>query len=202
VYRSFTASAEEKSLKSQRVCKHEASHLLCAYVLGLPVQEVATDEKGPRVVVYDEESVQQPGVMVQQAQLDRLAVVALSGLMAEADAYGKAVGASADLSLLGGMLLRCTPPLSANAQQDVTRYSALMAWTIIKRYNRAFDAITAALEEGTSLAGCLRAAEAAEAAGAQADVATAEATAEAIKKETPQERAARERDEMAARGRF
>jgi hypothetical protein len=33
----------------------------------------------------------------------------------------------------------------------VTRYAALMAWTIIKKHERAFDAITAALESGTSL---------------------------------------------------
>ena len=120
-FRAATANEEEKRLRSQRVCKHEASHLLCAYVLGLPIQEVASGEKGPRVVVYDEEAVQQPGVLVQQSQVDALAVVAMSGLMAEADAYGKALGASEDLKLLGGILLRCSPPLPAQKQQDVTR---------------------------------------------------------------------------------
>lgn len=77
-----------------------------------------------------------------------------------------------------------------------------MAWTIIKKYERAFNAITTALEAGKGLGDCLRAAEEAEAAGAEADASVAVAQAEAIKKETPQERAAREREEMAARGRF
>ena len=77
-----------------------------------------------------------------------------------------------------------------------------MAWTIIKKHPRAFDAIAAALEDGKSLAECLRAAEAAEEGQAEQEAAAATAAAEAIKRETPQERAARERAEMAARGRF
>jgi len=201
-YKAATASQDEKDLRGQRVCKHEASHLLCAYVLGLPVQEVTADDKGPRVVVYDEESVQQPGVLVQGAQIDALAVVAMSGLMAEADAYGKALGASEDLKLLGQMMARCTPALSPQKQQDTSRYAALTAWTIIKKHGKAFDAITAALGAGKSLGECLRAAEEAEAMQSEADKVAASSQAEVVAKETPQERAARERDEMAARGRF
>ena len=72
----------------------------------------------------------------------------MSGLMAEADAYGKALGASEDLKLLGSILLRTTPPIPAQKQQDMTRYSALMAWTIVKRYDAAFKAMVAALEAG------------------------------------------------------
>lgn len=201
-YKAATANAEEKRLRGQRVCKHEASHLLCAYVLGLPIDEVVAGDKGPRVVVYDEESVQQPGVLVQSAQIDSLAVVAMSGLMAEADAYGKALGATEDLKLLGAMMARCSPPLPPQKQQDTSRYAALTAWTIIKKHQAAFDAITAGLEAGKGLGDCLRAAEAAEAAQSESDKVRAASKAEAIAKETPQERAAREREEMAARGRF
>ena len=121
-YRAATANEEEKKIRGQRVCKHEASHLLCAYVLGLPIQEVATDDKGPRVVVYDEQNVQQPGVLVRAEQLDRLAVVAMSGLMAEAEAYGKALGVSEDLKLLNSLMARCTPAMPAQKQQDTSRF--------------------------------------------------------------------------------
>ena len=76
----------------------------------------------------------------------------MSGLMAEADAYGKALGASEDLKLLGSILLRTTPPIPAQKQQEMTRYSALMAWTIIKRYDAAFKAMVSALEAGKVLA--------------------------------------------------
>merc|ERR1712023_47429 len=120
--------------------------------------------------------------------------------MAEADAYGKSVGASEDLKLLGQILARCSPPMPGKTQQETTRYAALTAWTIIKKYNRAYDAITGALEQGKGVSECLRAAEEAEVIGAKADAAAAVAKAEAIKKETPQERAARERDEMAKEG--
>ena len=73
---------------------------------------------------------------------------------------------------------------------------------IIKKHQAAFDAITAALGEGKGLADCLRAAEEAEAAQSESDKVAAVAQADALAKETPQERAAREREEMAARGRF
>ena len=202
-FRSITASDEEKKTRAERVAKHEASHLLCAHVLGLPVQEVSVDANGgPRVVVYDEESAQAPGTFVGEGQVEPLAVVALSGLMAEAEAFGKALGASEDLKLLNSLLLRSRPPLSAQAQQDTTRYAALMAWTIIQKHRAAYDAITSALMAGKGLSECIKAAEAAEATKEAAGVAAATAMAEAIKKETPQEKAARERAEDAARGRF
>jgi len=201
-FRAAVANEEEKRTRALRVCKHEAAHLLCAYTLGLPVQEVVADEKGPRVVVFDEELSQQPGQFVDASQVDALAVVAMSGFMAEADAYGKALGASEDLKLLNSILLRCTPPIPAQKQQDTTRYAALMAWTIVKKYEAAYDAIVGALSEGKGLVECLRAAEDAHAVQGEAKAAAAAARAEAIAKETPQERAAREREEMAARGRF
>ena len=202
MFRAATANDEEKRTRGLRVCKHEASHLLCAYVLGLPIQEVTVDPKGPRVVVYDEEMVLQPGQLVQQEQINTLAIVAMSGLMAEADFYGKALGATDDLKVLNNVLLRCTPPLPAEKQQDTTRYAALMAWTIIKRHERAFDAITAALEAGKSLAECLQAAEEAEKGQSAEATAGAVAKAETVANETPVEKAARERAEDAARGKF
>ena len=201
-FRAATANAEEKEARARRVCTHEASHLLCAYVLGLPVQEVVAEEKGPRVVVFDEELAQQPGQFVSGEQVDKLAVVATSGLMAEASAYGKAVGASEDLALLNQILLRCNPPIPAQKQQDKTRYAALMAWTIANKHPAALEAITTALSEGKSLGECLLAAETAEASRSVEEQAAAAAAAEARATETPQERAAREREEMAARGKF
>jgi len=201
-YKSITASADEKKTKTQRVCKHEASHLLCAYCLGMPVDEVSAGSKGPQVVVYDEAAVQTPGRFVPQADVGRLAVVAMSGLMAEADAYGRASGANEDLSMLGQVMLRAQPQMAANEQQDMTRYAALTAWTIVKKHEDAFDAITEALAQGKSAAECLQAAEAAELGSAAKAEAAKRAKEEMLANETPQQRAAREREEMAARGRF
>lgn len=202
-YKAATASEEERSLGKLRVCKHEASHLLTAYVLGLPIKEVTVDAKGgPRVVVYDEELAQAPGQFVPAATIDKLACVAVSGLVAEADAYGKALGASEDLKVLNSILLRCQPPIPPAKQQDTTRYAALMAWTILDKHRAAFDAITAALDGGKGLSACLEAAEQAEARQSDDAKAAAVARAEALANETPQEKAAREREEMAARGRF
>ena len=66
----------------------------------------------------------------------------------------------------------------------------------------AFEAITTALSQGKSLGECLLAAETAEASRSVEEQAAAAAAAEARATETPQERAAREREEMAARGKF
>jgi len=202
-FRAIAAGDEEKRSRAQRVAKHEASHLLCAYVLGLPIQEVTVDDKGsPRVVVYDEEAAQAPGTFVEgESKACSLAVVALSGLMAEAEAYGKALGVSEDLKLLNSILLRAKPALNGQQQQDTTRYAALMAFTIINKHRAAYDAVTAALEAGKGLNECLQAAEEAEMGRLNLGASATAVKAEAIAKETPQERAARERAEDAARGR-
>jgi len=199
-FRAATANEEEKRLRAQRVCKHEAAHLLTAYVLGLPIQEVSAEAAGPRVVVYDEEAAVTSGQLVGADKIDRLATVAVAGLMAEADAYGQALGAAEDLKLLNGLLIRTTPQIPPGKMQDKTRNAALVAWTILKRYQAAFDAIVAALAGGQGLAATLKAAEAAEAAKSRASSTLATAEAEAVAKETPQEKAARERAEMAAEG--
>ena len=100
------------------------------------------------------------------------------------------------------LLVRCNPPLPSGTQQSTARYAALEAWSIVNRHRKALDAIADSLQEGKALGECLRAAEEAEAGQAEADAAAAAAQVEARAKETPQERAAREREEMAARGRF
>jgi hypothetical protein len=198
---SLKAGEDEKASRMERVCKHEASHLLTAYVLGLPIDEVCIEAATPRVVVYDEELVQRPGRLIDSSDSSALAVVAVSGLVAEAVAYGKALGASADLELLNKMLLQTRPPLPAGTIAETTRYAALMAWSILQKHSLAYDAIAAALQEGKGLAECLEAAEEAERSQAEADAAAKVARAESIAKETPQERAARERAEDAARRR-
>merc|ERR1711908_74965 len=135
------------------ICRHEAAHLLTAHLLGCPVRTVAVDGGKPRVEVYDEEAVQTPGTTVGSEELPSLAVIAMSGMMADAD-----------LVLLNNLLQRSRPPIPAEEQQSTTRWASLMAWTIIKKYQRAYDAIYEELLAGSDLATCLSKAEAAEAA--------------------------------------
>jgi len=73
---------------------------------------------------------------------------------------------------------------------------------IIKKHPAAYEAVSQSLAQGKSVADCLQAAEAADLGQAAADAAAATAQEEKIANETPQERAAREREEMAARGRL
>lgn len=156
-----SATAKQDTL--ERRARHEAAHLLTAHCLGVPVSSVSVTNGSPQVVVFDEVAVQAPGALLPAASLPSLTVVAVSGLMAEAELFGKALGASADLRVLNEMMVRTSPPLAARAQQDTARYAALIAWTIIKRHRPAWDAITQALLDGKGLAECLAAAEKAEA---------------------------------------
>ena len=79
----------------------------------------------------------------------------MSGLIAEAAAYGKALGATEDLKLLNAILLRCSPPIPARKQQDTTRYAALMAWTILQKHEAAYTVLCDALEQGEAPANAL-----------------------------------------------
>ena len=158
-------SDDKKDEARERRARHEAAHLLCSYCLGVPAASVSVGES-PEVVIYDEVAVTQPGALVPEESLPPLAVVAMAGLMAEAEKYGDALGASADLAGLNELLLRATPAIPPQEQQDLTRYAAFQAWVIVKKYEKALDAMTQALLDGKGLVECLRAGEAAEAAPA------------------------------------
>jgi len=147
----------------ERVCRHEAAHLLCAYILGKPIAQVTVDGGKPSVVVYDEQSASSPGAFVAAEDLPALAVVAMSGMVAEALTYGDVLGAQADLQLLNNLMLRCRPPMAAQAQQDTTRWAALMAWTILKKYDQQYEAAYGALRDGADLRAAVAAIEGVEA---------------------------------------
>ena len=156
-------SAKNKEQNRERICRHEAAHLLTAYCLGLPAESVSVAKGEPQVSLYDEDAAAQPGYLIDsEVMLPKLAVVAVAGLVAEADAFGGALGASADLRLLDNLFLRSKPPIPAQAQQGITRYAALMAWTILKTNERALNAVSDALYRGEMLGECLRLAEEAE----------------------------------------
>ena len=70
--------------------------------------------------------VQTPGTTVGSEELPSLAVIAMSGMMAEADHYGNVLGANADLILLNNLLQRSRPPIPAEEQQSTTRWASLM----------------------------------------------------------------------------
>ena len=70
--------------------------------------------------------------------------------MAEAQAYGKALGAQADLALLNSILVRATPQIPAQQMQDTTRYGALTAWTILQKHAAAYAHLGRCLRFGCS----------------------------------------------------
>lgn len=81
------------------------------------------------------------------------------------------MGQTADLTDLQRILLRQKPPLSAQQQQAATRWAVWAAAMLLRRYKAEFEALQAALASGESVAGCVRAIEAAK--GASDDAAPA-----------------------------
>jgi hypothetical protein len=90
-----------------------------------------------------------------------LACMSMAGVAAEAMAFEDVRGQEGDLRDLQRLLNRADPKLSAQAQQQLTRWAVWQSAGMLKRHEKAFDALTRAMEEGATVAECLRAIEAA-----------------------------------------
>jgi hypothetical protein len=95
-------------------------------------------------------------ISISEKTLLPLACMSMAGVAAEAMAFEDVRGQEGDLRDLQRLLNRADPKLSAQAQQQLTRSAGML-----KRHEKAFDALTRAMEEGATVAECLRAIEAA-----------------------------------------
>jgi len=144
--------------KAERVCRHEAAHFLCGYLCGLPIAEYSTTDEGiPRVEFHDTKE----GPLTAQRELSEeevnaLCVVAMSGSVAEAVAFGSAVGANSDLIGLQGVFRRSKNFLGAEKQQDLTRWGALTAYRLLNQNKGKLDKLVQAFEAKRSVSECIR----------------------------------------------
>lgn len=149
--------------KVDRVCRHEAAHFLCGYLCGLPIADYATTEENiPRVEFHDtfdgsSSSLQtaQPRELIQD-EVNALAVVAMSGCVAEAMAFGKAEGTNSDLIGLELVFRRSAEFLGAEKQQDLTRWGALTAYRLLTQHQEKLDKLVQAFAAQRSVAECIR----------------------------------------------
>jgi len=157
---------------SKKVIHHEAGHFLVAYLLGIPVRGCVTNawdaNKYPELpgqagtVFYDVKMAEEAGQQrVTRTSLDRLSVVTMAGIAAEALEFGVAEGGQADESSLIQLLsTSISPPWSILRIQGQARWAVLQAVSLIQEHKDAYLAVVAALEAGQGVGDVVLAIEA------------------------------------------
>mmetsp|Transcript_12474 Transcript_12474/g.29247 ORF Transcript_12474/g.29247 Transcript_12474/m.29247 type:complete len:420 (+) Transcript_12474:186-1445(+) len=145
--------------RTERVCRHEAAHFLCGYLCGLPVANYATAEDSdiPRVEFHYSADSSAANRELTTDEVNALTVVALSGAVSEAMAFGKAKGGAgnADLAELQTIFRKSQEFLGADKQQDLTRWGALTAYRLLNSNSKQLDALVQAFRQKKSIADCV-----------------------------------------------
>ncbi|VEU34023.1 unnamed protein product [Pseudo-nitzschia multistriata] len=146
--------------RTDRVCRHEAAHFLCGYLCGLPVASYATadDSDVPRVEFhYSADGAATANRELTMDEVNALTVVALSGAVSEAMAFGKAQGGAgnADLTELQNIFRKSEQFLGAEKQQDMTRWGALTAYRLLNSNSKQLNALVEAFRQKKSVADCV-----------------------------------------------
>eukprot|EP00775_Hariotina_reticulata_P006078 gene6078-6317_t len=136
----------------ERVVAHEAAHLLLGYLMGVPVTSYSLGI-GQEHVEFAEAKIQARIITrdLTDAEIDALAVVSVAGIAAEGLKYEDVLGQTADLSDLQRILLRSKTKMSANQQQNITRWAVWRAAMLLKQYKAEHEAVQAALAQGSSI---------------------------------------------------
>ncbi|KMZ67678.1 hypothetical protein ZOSMA_25G00650 [Zostera marina] len=144
----------------ERILRHEASHFLVAYLIGLPIFGYSLDIGKEHVNLIDEklEKLLYSGKL-EAKDLDRLAIVSMAGLAAEGLQYDKVIGQSADLFTLQRFINRTKPQISKEQQQNLTRWAVLFAASLIKTNKVRHEALMAVMSEKATVLECIRAIE-------------------------------------------
>jgi len=146
----------------ERIVKHEAAHFLIAYLSGIPVSSYSLGLMEMHVELLEakieKKLVGKAGVITTE-EMEALAVVAMSGVAAEAKYFEKVAGQEADLFSLQKAMNKTEPKLGAQKEQSVTRWAVYKAARIITDNEKSYERLCQALKEGKSVAECVKAIE-------------------------------------------
>ena len=154
----------------QKVICHEAGHFLLAYLLGLPISACVTSaweaKKYPEIrgqagtVFSDLKLVEEmKNSKVSRGSLDRLSVVLMAGIAAEACKFGNAEGGAQDEQELFALLTQVQPPWNLIRIQGQARWAAVQALLLIREHQESYNALYKALCENKPVGDCVLAIE-------------------------------------------
>lgn len=86
-----------------------------------------------------------------RATLDRLSVVTMAGIAAEALKFGNSEGGIADERSLIGLFSSIQPPWNMMRIQGQARWAVVQAIGLIQEHQEAYDAVVVALEQGLGI---------------------------------------------------
>ena len=172
----------------ERTLRHEAGHLLVAYLLGAPISGYSLDLGKEHIDISSAligRSLYERSLS--NADLDVLGVIAMSGVAAEGMHFEEVKGQTADLFDLQRMINRTTPKMREQDQQNFTRWcvgdgralrsprtdlltvpsflpfcsrrAVFAAASLLKNNQRAYEALMEAMSEGRPVDDCVAAIE-------------------------------------------
>jgi len=140
---------------AERVCVHEAGHLVAAYLLGCPVRGVVLSPAeamrrripGQAGTIFFDEDLDRGarGQGFTAASVDRWSVVVMAGIAAEALRYGQAEGGRADEAALASVVAALAPPWTEAQLRNQARWAAAEAVALLVDHRDAHDAVVRAL---------------------------------------------------------
>lgn len=154
----------------QKVVSHEAGHFLLSYLLGVPIRGCVTSAMEARkypdirgqagTIFYDYKLADELAKQkVTRSSLDRVSVIIMAGIAAEALKYDKAEGGAIDEASLIQFLSSIQPPWNIIKIQGQARWAALQAILLIKEHQESYNALVDALNNNLPLGDCIMAIE-------------------------------------------
>lgn len=154
----------------EKIIAHEAGHFLIAYLLGVPVRACVTEAKdatkypelkGPAGTVFFDSKLadEMAGGKLTKSSLDRLSVILMAGIAAEAVKFGRAEGGATDEETLIQFLRQIQPPWNILRIQGQARWAAVQAILLIREHQQAYVALAEVLKSGGGVGDAVNAIE-------------------------------------------
>ncbi len=145
---------------------------MITYLLGVPIRGCVTnafdarqkypDLRGQAGTIYYDTKLGDEIAKnkVTRTSLDRMSVITMAGIAAEALRFDKAEGGIVDEQQLISFFTSIQPPWNLLRIQGQARWAVLQAILLIKEHEKSFNALVEALNEGKSIGDCIYAIEA------------------------------------------